>query len=162
MYENFDPLNNPIDALRLEFGDVDEYDFILSNESYQYLIDKYGTSQRRLRTMVGQTILAQFARDGFRQRVGQEDAYLGERYKNYKDWLTDKVTNPMLSGNLPKVYVGGVNRETTAEYELRLDLIDATFYKGQTARKPDWKYNRRFTYDSVIEPEERTNNIISK
>lgn len=155
MYEDLDPINNPIHALRLEFGDVDPMDYVLSDESYQYFIDTYGSSPRLLRKKLGWAILAVFAKEGFRQRIGQEEAYLGERYKNYREWLKDKVTNPMLSGNIPKVYVGGVVRETVAEYELRMDLIDSTFYKGQTARKPDWRNYRRFTPCSVIEPEER-------
>ena len=154
MYDNFDPVNNPIHALRLEFGDTDEMDYVLSDQSYQYFINTY-TSPRVLRKKLGWAILAQFAKDGFRQRVGQEEAYLSERYRNYREWLKDKVTNPMVSGNLPKVYVGGVVRETVADYETRMDLIDSTFYKGQQAEKPDWRNYREFTSCSVIEPEER-------
>ncbi len=158
MYAGFDPINNPIDALRLEFGDTDETNFILTDESYQYFITTF-TSPSVLRKKLGNALLAQFAREGFRQRIGQEDAYLGERYKNYRDWLKDKVTNPMLSGNIPKVYVGGVYRETVEDYEKRMDLIDSVFYRGQTSRKPDWRNHREFTPDSVIEPEEMKTDI---
>lgn len=151
---DLDPINNPIDALRLEFGDTDEYDYILSDQSYQYFINTYGNSPTLLRKRLGMAILAVFAKEGFRQRVGQEEAYLGERYRNYREWLKDKVTNPMLSGNIPKVYVGGVVRETVAEYENRLDLIDSYFYRGQGFRMPDWKYKREFFLNTVTEPEE--------
>ena len=83
----FDPTNNPIHALRLEFGDVDEYDYILTDESYQYYLNKYPLSPKTVSKYVGNAILAKLAKDGFRQRVGQEEAFLGERYKNYLDWL---------------------------------------------------------------------------
>ena len=79
---DLDPINNPIDALRLEFGDTDEYDYVLSDQSYQYFINAYGNSPTLLRKKLGMTILAVFAKEGFRQRVGQEEAYLGERYTN--------------------------------------------------------------------------------
>ncbi|HCA4016359.1 TPA: hypothetical protein MPW60_003075, partial [Listeria monocytogenes] len=79
----FDPTNNPIHALRLEFGDVDEYDYILTDESYQYYLNKYPLSPKTVSKYVGNAILAKLAKDGFRQRVGQEEAFLGERYKNY-------------------------------------------------------------------------------
>lgn len=159
MYEELDPINNPIHALRLEFGDLD-LDFpILSDQSYQYIIDTY-KSPRVLRKHLGMTLAAQFARQGFRQRVGQEDAYYGERYKNYMDWLNKKLSNPFLSGNIPLVYVGGVVRETVADYETRLDLIDSTFYRGQTAQKPDFLHHRKFTRCGVIEPEEMDRRFI--
>lgn len=71
MLLTLDPLNNPIDALRLEFGDTDEFDQILTDESYQYFIDKYGKSKRALSRHIGMCIRAVFAKEGFRQRVGQ-------------------------------------------------------------------------------------------
>lgn len=153
MYDELDPINNPIHALRLEFGDVDEYDYILSDQSYQYFIDKYPSSRVRSKYL-GMAIRARFASEGYRQRVGQEEAYLGERYKNYTEWLKDKITNPMLNGNVPKVYVGGVVRETVADYETRMDLIDAVFYRGQGFRQPDWTTYRQFNCNTVNDPEE--------
>jgi len=156
MYDDFEPVNNPIHALRLEFGDTDEMDYILSDQSYQYFINTF-TSPRVLRKKLGWAILGKFATEGYRQRVGQEEAYLGERYTNYREWLKEKVTNPMVSGNLPKVYVGGVDRETVADYETRMDLIDSTFYKGQRIDRPDWKNYRKFERCTTLDPEEKKN-----
>lgn len=144
---NFDPINNPIDALRLEFGDIDEYDYILSDESYQHYINKYPNSPKLVSKSVGNAILAKFVRDGFRQRVGQEEAYLGERYKNYLDWLKQKVSNPLLSGNIPAVYVGGVFRDTVDFYENNPNLIDSWFYRGQHMNKASWLNKRVVTKD---------------
>lgn len=139
---DFDPNNNPIHALRLEFGDFDEYDYILSDESYQFYIDKYPESPTMVSKAVGMAILATFARSGFRQRVGQEEAYLGERYKNYLDWLKQRISNPALSGRVPAVYVGGVFVDTIRYYEENPEVVDSTFFRGQQKGEPSWLYKR--------------------
>lgn len=139
---DFDPTNNPIHALRLEYGDLDEYDYILTDQSYQYFIDKYPLSPTVANKNIGMAILAKFAREGYRQRVGQEEAYLGERYKNYLDWIKQKIANPSLSGRVPAVYVGGVNREIIEKYENDLEFVDSTFFRGQQADRPSWLYKR--------------------
>ena len=128
---NFNPLLNPIHALRLEYGDVDEYDYILSDQSYQYYLEKYKDSPKMASKSIGLAILSKFAREGYRQRVGQEEAYLGERYKNYLDWLKQRLTNPALTGTIPAVYVGGVLVDTVDFYNNNPDLVTPHFYKGQ-------------------------------
>ena len=136
--DDFDPLSNPIHALRLEFGDLDKYDYILSDQSYQYYLDKYPDSPNIASKNVGMAILAKFAREGYRQRVGQEEAYQGERYKNYLDWLKQKISNPALSGRVPAVYVGGVLRDTVEFYETNPDFMSSTFYRGQQEGVPKY------------------------
>lgn len=139
---DFDPKNNPIHALRLEYGDVDEYDYILSDQSYEYFIEKFPTSPIMVSKNVGMAILAKFAREGFRQRVGQEEAYLGERYKNYLDWLKQKTTNPLLSGRLPAVYVGGVFLDSIEYYDRNPELVSSQFFRGQQAGTKTYLENR--------------------
>lgn len=146
---DFDPVNNPIHAMRLEYGDVDEYDYILSDQSYQYYLEKYPNSLLMASKYIGMAILAKFAREGFRQRVGQEEAYLGERYKNYLDWLKQKSTNPALSGRVPVVYVGGVLVETVEYYENNPDFVDSTFFRGEHLNKPYW-LNKRVNENKII------------
>ena len=139
---DFDPTNNLIHALRLEYGDLDEYDYILSDQSYHYFINNYPNSPTVASKHVGMAILAKFAREGYRQRVGQEEAYFGERYKNYLDWIKQKIANPSLSGRVPAVYVGGVNREIIEYYENSPEFVDSTFYRGQQADRPSWLHKR--------------------
>lgn len=127
---DFDPANNPIHAYRLEYGDMDEYDFILSDESYQYFINKFPDKPDVASKNIGMAILAKFARDGFRQRVGQEEAYLGERYKNYLDWLKQRISNPSLLGRAPVVYVGGVFIEAVEYYDTNPEFVPSQFYRG--------------------------------
>lgn len=139
---DFDPINNPIHALRLEYGDIDEDDYILSDQSYNYYIEKYNLSPSMASKSIGMAILARFAREGFRQRVGQEEAYLGDRYKNYLDWLKQRVNNPSLSGRLPAVYVGGVFVDTVDYYHNNPDTMPSTFYRGQHEGVPSYMKNR--------------------
>lgn len=139
---DFDPSNNPIHAYRLEYGDFDEYDYILSDASYQFYIDKYPNSPNLASKSIGMAILARFAREGYRQRVGQEEAYFGERYKNYLDWLKQKITNPALSGRIPAVYVGGVFVDTIDYYTNNPDFVNPHFFKGQHRDEGSWLYDK--------------------
>jgi len=141
---DFNPSLNPIHALRLEFGDVDEYDYILSDQSYQFYIDKYIESPKLTSKNIGMAILSKFAREGFRQRVGQEEAYLGDRYKNYLDWLKQRLTNPALTGSIPAVYVGGTMIDTVEYYANNPDLVSAQFYRGQHKNTPVWLEQRPY------------------
>ncbi len=139
---DFNPSLNPIHALRLEYGDVDEYDYILSDQSYQFYIDKYIDSPKQASKSIGMAILSKFAREGYRQRVGQEEAYLGERYKNYLDWLKQRLTNPALTGVIPAVYVGGTMVDTVQYYAENPELVSSQFYRGQHNGLPTYLENR--------------------
>lgn len=72
--------------------------------------------------------------------------------------MNDKIKDPFLSGNVPKIYVGGVFREDVESYDKRIDLIDSMFYKGQADRSPYWRYKRRYTPNNVLELEETKQN----
>lgn len=137
------PPMTEIEMLRLEFGDTDEYDELLSDQSYQAYLNLYTDKPSALRKAIVNAIMSKLARTGFRQRVGQEEAYLGERYQNYLDWLKQKASNPLLGGNAPNVYVGGVVREEVARLENDPYYMDSTFYRGQQARTPYWN-NKRY------------------
>ena len=143
------------DQMKIEFGDIDQYFPLLDDKHYDQLICLYGNSPFQLRRSIGLAILASMSTTSFRQRIGQEDAYLGERFRNYKEFLDRKLTNPMFSGVVPQIYIGGVNRQVVAEIETNPDLVNSVFYMGQQTRKPNWKYKRQFTSCSVIEHYEK-------
>ena len=139
----FDPVNNPIHALRLEYGDLDEYDYILSDKSYLYYIAKFPNSPAVASKSIGMAILAKFAREGYRQRVGQEEAYFSERYKNYLDWLKQKIMNPSLSGRVPTVYVGGVFMDAVEYYDRNPELVPSQFFRGQQSNTKTYLERRK-------------------
>ena len=139
----FDPVNNPVHAIRLEYGDLDEYDYILSDKSYLYYIDKFHNSPAVASKSIGMAILAKFAREGYRQRVGQEEAYFSERYKNYLDWLKQKIMNPSLSGRVPTVYVGGVFMDAVEYYDRNPELVPSQFFRGQQSNTKTYLERRK-------------------
>lgn len=144
---------DPIFELRIEFGDTDEYNWIFTDEEYQFFLDKY-ENPKTLRKHLANSILAKFAINGMRQKVGQEEIYGSERYKNYLDWIKQKASNPLLSGNAPALYIGGTVREKVAELECRTDLMDSMFYQGQHARRPYWNNKRYAGAKNTVEIEE--------
>ena len=139
----FDPVNNPVHAIRLEYGDLDEYDYILSDKSYLYYISKFPNSPAVASKSIGMAILAKFAREGYRQRVGQEEAYFSERYKNYLDWLKQKIMNPSLSGRVPTVYVGGVFMDAVEYYDRNPELVPSQFFRGQQSNTKTYLERRK-------------------
>lgn len=145
---DFDPINNPVHALRLEYGDVDEYDYILSDQSYEYYLLKYPNSPHVASRNIGLAIAANFAKNGYRQRVGQEEAYLAERYKNYMDWLKQKISNPTLSGRVPAVYIGGVFLDAVEYYDKNPELVSPQFFRGQH-RETNPCLDRKFLRETI-------------
>lgn len=150
------PLENIIDALRLEFGDIDPDFPRISDAAYEYYIGEYSHKPKRLRREIGMALLAALTA-GVRERSGQEERYGSEEFNNYLKWLERKLNNQAFMGLCPIIYVGGVNREIIEYYENNPDFIDATFFKGYTARKPASQHIRRNDSFGVSHPEERNN-----
>jgi len=149
------PLTNPIDALRLEFGDIDPDFPRLSDDAYQYYINSNLGKPKRMRRDIGMAILA-FLSSGVRERSGQEERYGSEEFNNYLKWLERKVNNHSFNGICPIIYVGGVDREIVEYYENNPDFIDATFFKGYSTRKPASQNYRKQDSFGLSNPEERT------
>lgn len=150
------PATNPIDALRLEFGDTDEYVCWLTDQDYQYLINTSSTSSI-LNRKVGQTILMRLARET-RERSGQEEKYGSEAFNNYKTALLLKMKDPAFGMLNPISYFGGVNREDVKTNAINEELVQQPFYEGQIDGKADWQTHRVYRqHGNNIEPED--NNI---
>lgn len=148
------PLNNPIDALRLEFGDIDPDFPRLCDSAYQYYINRYPDSPKKMRRDIGMAILASLT-SGVRERSGQEERYGNEEFKNYRDWLDRKINDQAFMGLCPLIYVGGVSREIVQYYEENPDFIDAMFFKGYQSRKPVSQTRRKQDIFGLSNPEER-------
>lgn len=149
------PLENVIDALRLEFGDIDPDFPRISDQAYQYYLDNYSERPKRLRKEIGMAILASLTA-GVRERSGQEERYGSEEFSNYFKWLNKKINDQAFMGLCPLIYVGGVNREIVEYYENNPDFIDSTFFKGYSSRKPSSRHYRRNDAFGLSNPEERT------
>ena len=148
------PSTNPIDALRLKWGDTDDYITILQNSEYQYLIDKFPNKTRKQELEAGKLLLSKLAHTSLRERVGQEERFGQEVFNNFYKLIKDELSNPSFGNVLPLIYCGGVNRCETAEIATDTTLIDSPFFRGQQSGIPDWKGYREFLPNQVIEPEE--------
>ena len=146
------PSTNPIDALRLEFGDTDEYVCWLTDEDYQYYIDN-NTSNSALIRKVGNAILMRLARET-RERSGQEEKYGSEAFKNYKEALLLKLKDPAFGMLAPISYFGGINREDMESNAINDELVQQPFYEGQIDGRADWQTYRVYRADHNIEPED--------
>lgn len=136
MYTN-DPVNNPVDALRLEVGDTDIDDVWLTNEDYAYYQQKYPNSFRSAVLAAAQGILFKLSRYT-RERAGQVDVYGAEAYKNYSDALRMKLKDFSLSEVKPISFFGGTYREVASSTHLDPALVDQPFYRGQQNGSPEW------------------------
>ena len=149
MYTN-DPLNNPVDAVRLEVGDTDEFEIWLTDNDYLYYLTQYDGNIRKCTTAAASAILFKLARRT-RERAGQIDVYGAEAYRNYADALDRKLKDFNLNNVNPISYFGGINRELTSDNFQNPNLIDQPFYRGQQNGKPDWYGKREVLLEGDVE-----------
>ncbi len=151
------PSTNPIDALRLEFGDTDEYESWLADGDYQYFIN-LNLSTRQLHQKIGTTILMKLSRE-VRERSGQEERYGSDAFTNYRLALMDKLKNPNFGNVAPLAFFGGVDRESMYSNATNPDIVQQPFYEGQTNGVADWQTFRLYkSRGGNVEPED--NNFI--
>ena len=147
------PQTNPIDALRLEFGDTDEFVCWLTDQDYQYYISTT-TTTKELQRKIGQTILMRLARET-RERSGQEERYGSEAFKNYKDAMMLKLKDPTFGSVNPIGYFGGISRDDMEANATDYEIVQQPFYEGQMDGKADWQTSRVYIANgNNIEPED--------
>jgi hypothetical protein len=140
MYTN-DPANNPLDALRLELGDIDPEQPVLTDEAYQYFIDRYPNDFNQQWINAGMALLFSLSRLT-RERAGQIEVYGSDAYRQFAEALKNKLTNPAYSNVKPMLHFGGINRNEKSENALNNDNVDQPFYRGQQNNSPDF-YDKR-------------------
>lgn len=164
------PITDPdkIWEMRLTLGDLGDGtggDQYLSDEQYQYFINKYTVDtvlyERKALLAAAVAILPILARNGARQRVGQEEIYGKELLDSWLAFIK-LLQNPKYNGAAaPFVYFGGVYRDTTTFYETNPEFVDSPFYSGQHEEAPNWKYRRQFINNQVVEPAEQRDSGVS-
>jgi hypothetical protein len=125
-----DPLNNPIDALRLQVGDTDNEEIWLTDNDYSYYISVHPANVRQQALAASQAILFKLSRRT-RERAGQIEVYAGDAYRNYADALIMMVKDPAFSSVNPLSYFGGMYIQDVIDNNLDVDTIPAVFYRGQ-------------------------------
>jgi hypothetical protein len=123
-----DPINNPIDALRLQVGDTDNAEVWLTDNDYLYYISLHPSNVRQQALAASQAILFKLARRT-RERAGQIEVYSGDAYTNYADALVRLVKDPSFTAINPISYFGGIIAVDFANQKYNTDLIESTFQK---------------------------------
>ena len=144
------PATNPIDALRLEVGDIDSEYPLLDDSAYSYYITKFPSNFRQQWMAAAQAILFTLSR-WTRERTGQIEVYGSEAYKQYADALQMKLKNPSLNGVNPVCYFGGVEVTDKLENFTNPDITDQPHYRGQSDGMVDSFFKRKLYTDGTVE-----------
>lgn len=115
--------DNPLDQIdraRLLIGDTDPDNPLISSQWYQWYFDKDYT-ENAVALEIARKILAMYAGEGARQRVGQVEVYGKERFDSYLQWLKDLVANGITSAPIP--YAGGQSLKDMIENDSNLDNV---------------------------------------
>lgn len=125
--------NNPAysatDRLRLIVGDTMVEIEYLSDETYQYLLDKHSNSETAAALEAARYILGSLARYS-RQRTGDIEVYGAEMFKNYKDFLVELLRNPQMLLDRAQVYAGGISKKDMKENDANPDNPSPRIYRG--------------------------------
>lgn len=124
-----DPANNPIDRIRLIVGDtITEFDY-LSDETYQYLLDKHNNNETSTALEAARYILGSLTRFS-RERTGSIEVYGSEMFKNYRDFLVELLRNPQMLLDRAQVYAGGISKSDMIANDSNPDNIAPRIYIG--------------------------------
>lgn len=141
-----DPTNNPIDALRVLLGDLDEDFPIYQDEEIEYFLTANNDNIQAAFYQLAISILPKFARYA-RERAGQIEVYGGDYFNHYLAWikLISKPTSPTFQLVDGGMFYGGIDRAQAQKTFLDPSLVDQPFYRGQFYRMPNSMSYRRLT-----------------
>lgn len=125
------PAYNVIDRLRLIVGDTMVEIEYLSDETYQYLLEKHSGSETASALEAARYILGSLARYS-RQRTGDIEVYGAEMFKNYRDFLIELLRNPQMLLDRAQVYAGGISKQDMKTNDANPDNPAPRFYRGFT------------------------------
>lgn len=124
-----DPQNNAIDRIRLITGDVwDDMEYLTDND-YQYYLDRYDGNERRAALDSMRSILLKLSR-GARERTGDIEVYGSEYFKNYLQALLLILKNPDAALSLAVPYAGGISKSDMFLNDLNSDNATRSIYVG--------------------------------
>ncbi|MEG0407477.1 MAG: hypothetical protein RR623_01265 [Bacilli bacterium] len=146
--------------LRLEYGDTDEYFYVLQDSEYKILVNKYHCyGDRKLSVEVGMTMLFKMSHTSIRERVGQEERYGKEAFDNFFKLLQKKLKDPTFGYLAPIAYFGGTYSCESEYYAKSPEFTWQPFYRGSHSGTPMWKGKRIYKVNGeIIEPYE--NNLV--
>ena len=129
--------------LRLEYGDTDEYFYILQDSDYARIVQKYHCiGYSTMSRTVGMAIAMKMSHTALRERVGQEERYGKEAFDAFMSLLTKKLKDPAFGMLAPLAYFGGTYRCESEYYAKSNEFTWQPFYRGSETNVPMWKGRR--------------------
>ena len=117
--------------LRLEYGDTDEYFYILQDSDYARIVQKYHCiGYSTMSRTVGMAIAMKMSHTALRERVGQEERYGKEAFDAFMSLLTKKLKDPAFGMLAPLAYFGGTYRCESEYYAKSNEFTWQPFYRG--------------------------------
>lgn len=123
------PVSSATDRLRLIVGDTMVEIEYLSDEVYQYLLNKHENRETPAALEAARYILGSLAKFS-RQRTGDIEVYGAEMFKNYKDFLIELIRNPQMLLSRAHAYAGGISKSDMLLNDANPDNVAPTFYRG--------------------------------
>lgn len=124
-----DPQNNAVDRIRLITGDIwDDMEYLTDND-YQYYLDRNENNERRAALDCMRSILLKLSR-GARERTGDIEVYGSEYFKNYLQALMLVLKNPDIALSLAVPYAGGISKTDMFLNDLNPDSPTRSIYIG--------------------------------
>lgn len=105
-----------IQKVRLEIGDTDVSMPILTDDEYQYFLDKYDQSVNKAAVDAAKSILFKLS-SRTRERVDALEIYGNQWAENYRQALLSYLSNPNLSTAIQgaQPYAGGISKADIAD-----------------------------------------------
>lgn len=137
------PATNPIDRVRLIVADTMVEIEYLSDETYQYLLDKHSNNETAAALEAARYILGSLAKYS-RQRTGDIEVYGAEMFKNYRDFLVELIRNPQMLLDRSQVYAGGISKSDMEANDANPDNLPPRFYRGFASGKRVYEEDEGF------------------
>lgn len=126
-----DPQNNIIEQIRINTGDIEE-PYILEDIIYQYILDVNDQDVYKATIQSLEAIVASYAKM-LHEKVGDEEQWGQEAYRNYQDLLNEWKYNPSrVSKWLP--FAGGISKSDMEKNRCNPDANRPGITEGFTTR----------------------------
>lgn len=137
-----DPLNNPIDALRLSVGDIWPDISLLQDSDYEYFLVKNKNNHTMAMLEAAKTLLFVLSRFS-RERTGDIEVYGDSWFKNFKSALEELIKNPNISMFVPVPYAGGISKSDMFKYTSDPDAVVREIRIGSLDKNPLFAQDNR-------------------
>lgn len=132
----------PIQEVRLNVGDSSTDYQVLPDDTYQFLLDKYGGNVNRASLDAARYILFELTKAPTRERAGQIEVW-NEWVNAYRKALEMFIKDPNLSLITAQPYAGGISKEDMQANDANTDNVRPAFYQGYARGK--------HVYDNCVE-----------